>query len=98
LQTAVVLGWDKIALTSSTFSSCTALMKTNGKEQAWNQLRLKQIMSTETSKKKDPYALRFKEFNIFITSFCYGFAWSMQFIVIEWQVYSITKDPLSLKV
>jgi hypothetical protein len=21
------------------------------------------------------------------------FAWSMQFIVIEWQVYSITKDP-----
>jgi hypothetical protein len=22
------------------------------------------------------------------------FAWSMQFIVIEWQVYSITKDPL----
>jgi hypothetical protein len=24
------------------------------------------------------------------------FAWSMQFIVIEWQVYSITKDPLSL--
>ena len=24
------------------------------------------------------------------------FAWSMQFIVIEWQVYSLTKDPLSL--
>tara|TARA_R110002060_G_scaffold36469_1_gene47460 strand:+ start:272 stop:1462 length:1191 start_codon:yes stop_codon:yes gene_type:complete len=24
------------------------------------------------------------------------FAWSMQFIVIEWQVYTITKDPLSL--
>ncbi|MEP2278753.1 MFS transporter, partial [Maribacter sp.] len=24
------------------------------------------------------------------------FAWSMQFIVIEWQVYSMTKDPLSL--
>ena len=24
------------------------------------------------------------------------FAWAMQFIVIEWQVYSLTKDPLSL--
>lgn len=24
------------------------------------------------------------------------FAWSMQFIVIEWQVYTLTKDPLSL--
>ena len=24
------------------------------------------------------------------------FAWSMQFVVIEWQVYSITKDPFSL--
>ncbi|MEK9584224.1 MAG: MFS transporter, partial [Flavobacteriaceae bacterium] len=24
------------------------------------------------------------------------FAWSMQFIVVEWQVYSLTKDPLSL--
>jgi MFS family permease len=28
--------------------------------------------------------------------FAMVFAWSMQFIVIEWQVYSITKDPLSL--
>ncbi len=24
------------------------------------------------------------------------FAWSMQFVVIEWEVYSLTKDPLSL--
>ena len=24
------------------------------------------------------------------------FAWTMQFIVIEWEVYSLTKDPLSL--
>ena len=24
------------------------------------------------------------------------FAWSMQFVVIEWEVYSITKNPLSL--
>lgn len=46
----------------------------------------------------DPYAaLRFKEFNIFLlVRFAMVFAWSMQFIVIEWQVYSITKDPLSL--
>ncbi|MDA9576574.1 MFS transporter, partial [Flavobacteriaceae bacterium] len=48
--------------------------------------------------KKDPYAaLRFKEFNIFLLlRFVLVFAWSMQFIVIEWQVYSLTKDPLSL--
>ncbi|HET8736071.1 MAG TPA: MFS transporter [Pricia sp.] len=46
----------------------------------------------------DPYAaLRFKEFNIFLgVRFALVFAWSMQFIVIEWQVYSMTKDPLSL--
>ena len=24
------------------------------------------------------------------------FAWSMQFIIIEWEVYNLTKDPLSL--
>ena len=48
--------------------------------------------------KKDPYAaLRFKEFNIFLLlRFLLVFAWSMQFIIIEWQVYSLTKDPLSL--
>ena len=48
--------------------------------------------------KKDPYAaLRYKEFNIFLLlRFILVFAWSMQFIVIEWQVYSLTKDPLSL--
>ncbi|MDF4203377.1 MFS transporter [Maribacter sp. SA7] len=46
----------------------------------------------------DPYAaLKFKEFNIFLlVRFAMVFAWSMQFIVIEWQVYSMTKDPLSL--
>ncbi|WP_274474961.1 MFS transporter [Mangrovimonas aestuarii] len=51
-------------------------------------------------KQNDPYAaLRFKEFNIFLlVRFALVFAWSMQFIVIEWQVYSITKDPLSLGV
>ena len=54
-------------------------------------------MSTEKIK-KDPYeALRYKEFNTFLlVRFAMVFAWSMQFIVIEWQVYSITKDPLSL--
>jgi len=48
--------------------------------------------------KRDPYAaLRFKEFNIFLVlRFILVFGWSMQFIIIEWQVYSITKDPLSL--
>lgn len=49
-------------------------------------------------KKNDPYAaLRYKEFNTFLLlRFAMVFAWSMQFIIIEWQVYSLTKDPLSL--
>ncbi len=48
--------------------------------------------------KPDPYgALKFKEFRIFvILRFALVFAWAMQFIVIEWEVYSLTKDPLSL--
>ena len=48
--------------------------------------------------KRDPYAaLRFKEFNVFLLlRFILVFGWSMQFIIIEWQVYSLTKDPLSL--
>ena len=48
--------------------------------------------------KNDPYAaLRFKEFNLFLLMrFFLVFAWSMQFVVIEWQVYALTKDPLSL--
>ena len=48
--------------------------------------------------KQDPYAaLRIREFNIFLfVRFLLVFGWSMQFIVIEWQVYSLTKDPLSL--
>lgn len=48
--------------------------------------------------KKDPYAaLRIKEFNIFLLlRFALVFGWSMQFVVIEWQVYALTKDPLSL--
>lgn len=48
--------------------------------------------------KTDPYAaLRIKEFNVFLLMrFILVFGWSMQFIVIEWQVYSLTKDPLAL--
>ena len=48
--------------------------------------------------KTDPYAaLRFKEFNVFLLGrFALVFGWSMQFIIIEWQVYTLTKDPLSL--
>ncbi len=51
-----------------------------------------------TKKSTDPYAaLRIKEFNLFlIIRFALVFAWAMQFIVIEWEVYRITKDPLSL--
>ena len=50
--------------------------------------------------KNDPYAaLRIKEFNIFLLMrFLLVFGWSMQFIVIEWQVYSLTKNPLSLAI
>jgi hypothetical protein len=32
----------------------------------------------------------------FVIAFCHGFGWSMQFIIIEWEVYSLTKNPLSL--
>lgn len=48
--------------------------------------------------KNDPYAaLRYREFNIFLLlRFAMVFAWSMQFVVIEWEVYSLTKNPLSL--
>jgi len=48
--------------------------------------------------RKDPYAaLRYKEFNKFLlVRFALVFGWSMQFVVIEWEVYSMTKDPLAL--
>jgi MFS family permease len=50
------------------------------------------------SKVKDPYAaLRYREFNVFLLlRFAMVFAWSMQFIIIEWEVYSLTKSALSL--
>ncbi|CAG5077076.1 MFS transporter [Parvicella tangerina] len=49
-------------------------------------------------KSKDPYAsLREREFKPYvIMRFALVFAWTMQFIVIEWEVYHLTKDPLSL--
>jgi MFS family permease len=49
-------------------------------------------------KNNDPYAaLRFKEFRVFlVVRFSMVFAWTMQFVVIEWEVYSLTKDPFSL--
>ena len=48
--------------------------------------------------KLDPYAaLRIREFNIFLlVRFALIFAWSMQFVVIEWQVYALTDNELSL--
>jgi len=48
--------------------------------------------------KNDPYAaLRYSEFRIFLlVRFAMVFAWTMQFVVIEWQVYTLTKDPFSL--
>lgn len=49
-------------------------------------------------KVRDAYAaLRYREFNLFLLlRFVMVFAWSMQFIIIEWEVYSLTKSALSL--
>src|SRR5690606_6730119 len=45
-----------------------------------------------------PYAsFKYPEFNRFLLArFAIVFAWSMQFVVIEWEVYNITKSPLAL--
>lgn len=49
------------------------------------------------SKKQAYKALRYKEFRFFsLVRFATTFAWTMQFAVIEWEVYSLTKDPLSI--
>lgn len=55
-------------------------------------------MAVEKKTKNDPYAaLRHPEFRLFLLMrFALVFAWSMQFIIIEWEVYQMTKDPLSL--
>ena len=48
--------------------------------------------------KLDPYAsLRIQEFRYFlVVRFLLVFAWAMQFVVIEWEIYTLTRDPLSL--
>ena len=48
--------------------------------------------------KKDPFsALKIPEFRWFILMrLAIVLAWSMQFVLIEWEVYRITKDPWSL--
>ncbi|MFK7000937.1 MFS transporter [Flavobacterium oreochromis] len=48
--------------------------------------------------KKDPYSsLKIKEFRWFLAMrLAIVLAWSMQFIIVEWEVYKITKDPWSL--
>lgn len=45
-----------------------------------------------------PYAsFKYPEFNRFLLArFAIVFAWSMQFVVIEWEVYNITHSPLAL--
>ena len=55
-------------------------------------------MTDKPQPPRDPYAaLRFREFQYFLVlRFALVFAWSMQFVVIEWEIYSLTKDPLSL--
>ena len=47
---------------------------------------------------QEPYAaLKYPEFNRFLlVRFAIVFAWSMQFVVIEWEVYNITKSALAL--
>ncbi|MEQ1857107.1 MAG: MFS transporter [Longimicrobiales bacterium] len=46
----------------------------------------------------DAYAaLRFPEFRHFLAiRFLLVFSWAMQFVVIEWEIYTLTRDPLSL--
>ncbi|MFY0253957.1 MFS transporter [Chitinophaga sp. 30R24] len=55
-------------------------------------------MDNTVSKKNDPYAsLRFPEFNYYLViRFAFVFALAMQFAIIEWKVYEISKDPFSL--
>jgi MFS family permease len=54
--------------------------------------------STPFIKKPDPYsALRFWEFrNFTIGRLCITIASQMQAVIVGWQIYEITKDPLSL--
>lgn len=55
-------------------------------------------MDTSESKRNDPYAsLRYAEFNYYLViRFAFVFALAMQFAIIEWKVYALSKDPFSL--
>ncbi|CAL1519971.1 MFS transporter [Chitinophaga sp. MM2321] len=55
-------------------------------------------MDNTVSPKNDPYAsLRFPEFNYYLViRFALVFALTMQFAIIEWKVYELSKDPFSL--
>ena len=52
----------------------------------------------ESEKKSDPYlALRFWEFrNFTVARLCITIASQIQAVIVGWQIYEITKDPLSL--
>ena len=49
-------------------------------------------------KNHNPYAaLQYKEFNLFLlVRFFLVFGWTMQFVIIEWHVYELTKDAIYL--
>lgn len=55
-------------------------------------------MDTSEPKRNDPYAsLRYAEFNYYLViRFAFVFALAMQFAIIEWKVYALSKDPFSL--
>lgn len=61
---------------------------------------VKNFISLENTARpgNDPYAsLRYKEFNYYlIIRFAIVFALTMQFAIVEWKVYEISKDPFSL--
>ena len=46
----------------------------------------------------DPYAvLKIPEFRLFVAArFCFTLAMQIQAVVVGWQIYDLTKDPLSL--
>lgn len=58
----------------------------------------KDNLSDELTEKPDPYAaLRFWEFrNFTVARLCITIASQMQAVIVGWQIYEITKDPLSL--
>src|SRR6186713_2914065 len=55
-------------------------------------------MAQVPSEKHDPYAaLKIPEFRLYISArFCITIALQIQATIVGWQIYQITKDPLSL--